>query len=159
MRWARSAALVAVAGLIGCGSDEDRIQLVRVTGTITKDGKPLPSAKVTYFPEAGNKDATPGVDETGADGNYMVKFKGRTGVAPGKYKVTITPAVETPVDSKVPDEIKNDPMMMLTGQEARGLSKKAARAEPKKVELKNEFPAEVPDQASVTLDFDVKRKG
>jgi len=157
MRWGRTVALVALAGLVGCGgSDEDNIKLVRVTGTITKNGKPLPDAKVSFVPEAGNKDSTPGVDQTGPEGNYLLRFKGRTGVAPGKYKVTVTPSVELPSNIKMPEVFKKDPVMFEIGLEALEAGKKKGVAESKKEVIKGEFDAEVPDGTSVTLDFDVK---
>jgi len=111
---------------------------------------------VSFVPQAGNKDSTPGVDQTGPEGNYLLRFKGRTGVAPGKYKVTITPGVELPPDAKVPAKFKNDPMMLKFAQEAQASGKKAGGAESKKEVIKGEFDAEVPDGASTTLDFDVK---
>src|SRR5436305_5635610 len=105
MRWVRMVAGFALTGLIGCGggTDDDNIKLVRVTGTITQNGKPLPNADVSFVPQTGNKDSTPGVDQTGPEGNYMVKYKGRTGVAPGKYQVIITPPDEVAA-AQVPEK-------------------------------------------------------
>lgn len=161
MRWVDTVAILILPTLAGCGSEEDRIPLVRVTGTVTQNGKPLANANVAFFPDPANKYATPGVDETGPEGNYMVKFKGRTGVAAGKYKVVVTPSLEVESDASIPEEIRNDRMMMLTGQEARGLAaKKPGRGEEKKAPMKNEWDGqEVPDTSSAVLDFDVKRKG
>jgi hypothetical protein len=152
MRWVRTFASLALAGLIGCGSsDEDSFTLVRVTGTITQNGKPLAGADVSFVPQAGNKNSTPGVDQSGPQGNYMPKFKGRTGLAPGKYKVTIIPPDEVSA-SKVPEKFQSDPMMFNIMKQAQGTAKKASD---KKEVLKNEFDAEVPDK-DVVLDFDVK---
>src|SRR5437764_14727601 len=99
MRWVRTVAILTMTGLAGCGRDEDNIKLVRVTGTVTKNGKPMAKANVSFVPQAGNKDSTPGIDETGPEGTYLVKFKGRSGVAPGKYKVMISPAFELPPEA------------------------------------------------------------
>jgi hypothetical protein len=156
MRRVRMVAMLALSGLVGCGgSDEDNIKLVRVTGLITKNGKPMANANVSFVPLAGNKDTTPGVDQAGPEGNYMIKFKGRTGVAPGKYKVTVTPSFEIPATAKVPEKFKNDPVMIQTAQESQGAGKRGG-ADAKKELGTSEFDAEVPDGTSVTLDFDVK---
>jgi hypothetical protein len=157
MKVGQKAAILAAAALIGCGgSEEDSYKLVRVSGTITKNGKPLSGAKVMFVPDAGNKISTPGVDETGPEGNYLLNFKGRTGVVAGKYKVT----VEAPFEisgSKVPEELTKDPagvMMLKFAQDARTVGRKEQSA--KKEIFKGEFDAEVPDAASYERDFDVK---
>ena len=156
MRWGQTVAILALGGLVGCGgSEEDHFKLVRVTGTITENGKPLAGAKVSFVPAESNKNSTSGVDQTGPEGNYMLNFKGRTGVAPGKYRVTVEPPIELPAGVKVPDEFKKDPMMFRMAQEAAKATKKKAPEANKEV-VKAEFEAEVPDGISVTLDFDVK---
>jgi hypothetical protein len=149
--------ILALAGLVGCqGSEEDSFTLVKVTGTITKNGKPLADAKVSFLPEAGNAMSTPGADQTGPQGNYMLTFKGRTGVAAGKYKVIIEPPVEVPAGHKVPDELAKDPVMVQMELQARNAGKKQGPAAKKEV-VKSEFPAEVEAKAaSIILDFDVK---
>jgi hypothetical protein len=156
MKWGQSVAFLALAGLVGCGgSEEDSYKLVRVTGTITKNGKPLSGAKVSFVPDAGNKQTTPGVDETGPEGNYMLMFKGRTGVAPGKYKVIVEPAIDMPAGAKVPDEFKKDPVMLQTAQIGNPDLKKAQDAKKAEV-VKGEFETEVPDGSKFERDFDVK---
>jgi hypothetical protein len=153
MRWVRTVAILSMSGLAGCGTDEDNIKLVRVTGTITQNGKPLGGADVSFVPDGGNKATTPGVDQTGPEGSYMVRFKGRNGVAPGKYKVIITPPDPT-AESQVPERFKNDPMMFKIMKQAQGPAKKEGGE--KKAGVKSEFDAEVPDGSSAELDFDVK---
>ena len=156
MRRVQTAAILALAGLVGCGgSEEDHFKLVRVTGTITKNGKPLADAKVSFVPDESNKNSTPGVDQTGPVGNYMLSFKGRTGVAPGKYKVMISPPAELPPGVKMPAEFESQPGMFRMAKEAANATKKKA-PEARKEVVKSEFEAEVPDGISVTLDFDVK---
>jgi hypothetical protein len=157
MKKSHAVAILALAGLVGCGgSDEDSYTLVKVTGTITKNGKPLPNADVSFVPNAGNSVSTPGADRTGPEGNYMLRFKGRTGVAVGKYNVTITPAFEVPAGANVPDVFKNDPVMLQTAQKARAQSEGKGSAAAKKEVVKSEFPAEVEQGKSNTIDFDVK---
>jgi hypothetical protein len=155
----RIAALAALTVLAGCGTEEDRIPLIRVTGVIYRNSKPLPNANVSFMPDAGNKYSTPAVDETGPDGNYMLKFKGRTGVAAGKYKVVVTPAIELPPGSKIPDEFKDDPMMgqMAVGVGVPGTEKKAGATVAKKDGIKQEFDATIEENdKSKELDFNVK---
>jgi len=147
------AASLTLALLCGCGgSDEDNIKLVPVSGTITLNGKPMAGAKVTFNPSAENKDSTVGVDETGPEGNYKLKFKSRSGIAPGKYTVIVEPALVVDM-AKVPEAFKDDPYMARIGAEA------AAGVTAKKKSTpageKSEFPAEVDDRGG-SFDFDVK---
>ncbi|SIN85988.1 hypothetical protein SAMN05444166_1309 [Singulisphaera sp. GP187] len=82
-------AAAMVAGLIaGCGGSGPR--LVSVKGTVTLDGKPLEGAVIAFHPDPSNKDGQPGEDITGESGNYMVSTKGRFGLVPGKYHVSVT---------------------------------------------------------------------
>jgi hypothetical protein len=158
MRWIRTAVPLALAGLIGCGSDDDGAgaTLVPVSGTITRNNKPLADASVSFIPDAANKPSTPGTDSTGPDGNYKLRYKSRSGIAPGKYKVVVTPAIETPGAGKVPDAFKDDPYMaqMATGVGVPGARKETAIAKDV-AGAKSEFEADVDAKGGV-FDFDVK---
>jgi hypothetical protein len=123
-----------------------------VTGTVTLNGKPLGGALVNFAPQEGNAATTPGVDSTGPGGNYKLMFKGRSGVAPGKYKVTITPPDPSAAES-VPTIFKDDPAMAGFERDARELG--ASKSRKIEVGSKSEFEAEVPDEGGI-LDFDVK---
>ena len=149
MRWIGPLALVGLVQ-VGCGSEESRYKLVPVTGTVTLNGKPIGDAMVSFSPDDGNERNTPGVDLTGPNGNYKLMFKGRSGVTPGKYKVTIT-LPDPSAAGNVPDAFKDDPAMAGFAREAR------QQAAKKKVEAgtKNEYEREVPD-GGAELDFDVK---
>ena len=149
MRMLRLVAPLALVGLWGCGSEEDRIKLVPVSGTITLNGKPLADAQVNFVPADGSGPNTPGVDSTGPQGNYKLMFKGRSGVAPGKYKVMITPA-EDAGGTNVPEAFKDDPAMFGFANDARQASAAKGPAG-----TKTEFDAEVPAEGG-ELDFDVK---
>jgi hypothetical protein len=157
MRWCQAVAIFTLAGLVGCGgTEEDSYKLVRVSGTITKNGKPLAGAKVMFVPEASNKISTPGLDETGPEGNYLLNFKGRTGIVAGKYKVTVEAPFEI-AGAQAPEELKKDAagtMMLKFAQQARTVGRK--EQETKKEVFKGEFEAEVPDATSFERDFDVK---
>ena len=147
----RYVALLVLVGLIGCGSDEDSVPLVPVKGTITRNGKPLADAKVSFVPDSTNKFSTPGVDQTGPEGTYLIKWKTRSGLSPGKYKVIVTPGIALPAGMKTPEEFKDDPMMaqMAAGIGVPGAKPKVAEVAPA------EFPAEV-DAKTGQYDFDVK---
>jgi hypothetical protein len=143
---------LALAGLVGCGSEESKYKLVPVTGTVTLNGQPLADARINFAPLDGNTYQTPGVDSTGPSGNYKLMFKGRSGVAAGKYKVTISPP-DPSLAARGPDVFKDDPMMIQFAEDAQ----RQGAAKSKKIEAgaKNEFEAEVPEDGAV-LDFDVK---
>jgi hypothetical protein len=152
MRCIRAIAPFLLLGFIGCGTDEDRIKIVPVTGTVTKNGKPMADATITFVPDASNKDSTPGVDSTGPEGNYKLMWRNRSGVAPGKYRVAVQPPIAAPT-GPTHSEFANDPYMAQVGAEAAGgrtgAPKKEAPGE------KSEFDAEVSDKGDI-LDFDVK---
>lgn len=142
--------LVLTAGF-GCGgSEESRIKLVPVSGTITLNGKPLADATVTFQPAQTNADSTPGVDVTGPAGNYKLSWKSRSGIAPGKYTVIVAPPLTVPGGAKMPEEFKNDPLM---AQLAQGITP----ADEKKQAgwTKSEFEAEVTDEGGI-FEYDVK---
>ena len=69
----------------GCGGPEGE-PTYPVTGTVTRNGQPLPGAIVSFFPETG----TPAVGETDASGKYALTTNTKDdGAVVGKYKVTI----------------------------------------------------------------------
>lgn len=78
-----TAALLAA----GCGSSGP---VLPVNGIVTLDGKPLDGAAVTFYAEPGAA-ATGGTALTGTDGKFVILgAKGQNGLAPGKYKVTVS---------------------------------------------------------------------
>ena len=81
-----------LALLAGCG---DRPTLVPATGRITHKGQPLTAGSVIFVPDSGNawaKDNPSSLLQT--DGSFTMKtFPYGDGVAPGKYKVTLDPAL------------------------------------------------------------------
>ncbi|MFO0908473.1 MAG: carboxypeptidase regulatory-like domain-containing protein [Isosphaeraceae bacterium] len=144
-----TAPLVLALLVCGCGGDEDKVTLVPVSGKITRNGKPLAGAKVTFVPDATNKESTPGVDETGPEGNYKLKYKTRYGVAVGKYTVVVDEPIALDA-SKVPDAFKDDPYMAQLSQTGGGTTtKKKAAGE------KWEFEANV-ESGGGEFEFDVK---
>lgn len=74
--------LLAVAFCSGCGSDEPEI--VRVTGTVTRGGKPVPGLIVHFQPEGGR----PSWGQTDAQGHYDLDYDPQhRGARVGKHKV------------------------------------------------------------------------
>jgi len=148
IRWAVP---LAFFGLIGCGSDPDSaVTLVPVTGTITLDGKPMANAQISFIPEATNAASTAGGDTTGPDGNYLAQYRGRNGLSPGKYRVTVVPGLAE--EEGAPPVGGLDPFMAAEGARAAAATQRSAS---KKKETKGEFQSEVKETAT-TLDFDVK---
>ncbi len=152
--WIRAATPLLLIALAGCGSEEDSITLYPVKGTVTLNGKPMAGATITFVPDASNVASTPGVDSTGPEGTYSIRFKSRTGLSPGKYKVMVEPALTVPGGADVPEEFKDDPYMaqLSLGRDP-GADRKEAAGE------KSEFDAEVTaNPTSNVFDFDVKAK-
>jgi hypothetical protein len=154
-------AILIVSGLAGCGDSEEggNVKLVKVTGTITDNGKPLEGVLVSFVPAAGNPSFVPATGESGSDGSYTLYSKNRTGVAPGKYKVTVAPAKSAPEATSEGDILKNDPSKLEFEKKAastnrRGPAKKAAPPAP--TDGRSEFEAEVKDGDGQILNFDTK---
>lgn len=147
---------ISLMVLAGCGDAEDSIYLVPVKGkVIGADGEPLANASISFLPEPGNADQTPGGDTSGPAGTYMASFRMRSGLAPGKYKVSITPGVETPdieVDSLTKETFKDDPVMLAMMKKSAPVPRAAKK---KKPEYREEFSVEVKDDGA-PLDFTVK---
>lgn len=77
--------LLALTGLVGCGSDSPHV--VPVKGKISYQGKPLTSGTVMLVPESSGYGATGQIQP---DGTFtLTSFKQNDGAAPGKYKVTV----------------------------------------------------------------------
>lgn len=143
--------LGVLVALAGCKSEEDRIPLLPVSGTVTQNGKPMPNATITFMPAEGNTHSTPGVDATGPEGNYKIRYKNRMGLAAGKYRVAIEPALEVD-QADTPPEFAEDPYM---AQMSRGIVPGEKRKGADAKLIKNEFEAEV-NESSDVFDFDVK---
>lgn len=82
--WVRSAGLVLLAALCGCGSNSD---MAPVSGIVTVNGKPVPAAQV-LFTSAGHR---PAAGETDSSGRYVLStFETGDGASIGSYSVTVT---------------------------------------------------------------------
>lgn len=152
MKTVSSLALVALSASAlshaGCGEPGPR--LVPVYGTVILNDKPLAGAEIAFVPDPSNKDVTPGGDKSGPDGKYQATFNGRTGIAPGKYKVLISKKADLPEGVKLPEEMKIDRVQ----QEMMGLRKETLPA--KYADATNsEFVIDVGD-AGGPFNFDLK---
>ena len=144
----RRLALAALAFLAGCGDPDESIALVPVKGTVYLSKDPLPNASITFIPDPSNPQQTPGGDTSGSDGSYLANFKGRVGLAPGKYKAIVTPGQPPDeggdADSVVMEAFKDDPIMlaeMRRGAAAGRAGKKGAKKPPPPEEFEVEVPA------------------
>jgi hypothetical protein len=136
-------------GLPGCGSGDETsgYKLVPVNGTVTMGGKPVEGALVTFVPDEENNPSTPGGDSTGPEGNYKAMFRGRSGLAPGKYKVLIS---RTSLPRAKSAGAEEDPYMTQLANQAAGANEAVTPIE-------GEFEGEV-GSGSTTLDFVVQEK-
>jgi hypothetical protein len=89
-----AAAMFPRASLPGRG--ESGPTLVPVSGKWTLDGTPLDGASMTFPPEPGNKESSPGSCVRDADGGYRPKFNDRDGLAVGRYPVLVTKLMPKP---------------------------------------------------------------
>jgi hypothetical protein len=84
----RGLLLLPVAALVlvlvaGCGGGPE---IVRVTGKVTRGGKPVPGLVVNFVPEKGYRS----VGKTDGEGHFtMLYLTGQEGVAIGKHKVWV----------------------------------------------------------------------
>ena len=86
--------------LIGCG---DGVKYCTVTGTITKDGNPVPGLEISFVPINPPKGhGVPGIGVTDEQGAYKMFYPaGRPKIPSGEYKVSVSvgedgPPIEIP---------------------------------------------------------------
>jgi hypothetical protein len=143
---AYAALAAATFCLVGCGGSD--VSTVPVSGTVTLEGKPLVGAQISFSPVSTNAQATPGTDITGSSGYYKVMTaNGRSGVAPGKYKVVISKTA-LPPGSASSDA---DPFMAVLSAEA----KTQGGPEQQSPKIQGSFDREVSTRGE-TFDFDLK---
>lgn len=150
---------LAALACVGCGGDpDDAITLVPVTGVVTLKGEPMANARVAFSPQPGNKDETVGGDTTGPEGTYRAFYRTRSGLAPGKYKVTITEGedLEAEADANLAEAFKDDPYMAAEARRAAAATNRR-RSAAKKPVIEEQFDVEVGSSAT-TLDFDLTGK-
>jgi hypothetical protein len=83
--------LALLAAVTGCGKS-DRPELGTVAGTVTLDGRPLPSANVIFTPNGPGRTS---LGVTDADGKYSLTYlRDIMGANLGRHYVRITTATE-----------------------------------------------------------------
>lgn len=78
-------ALLLCIVFAGCGGSSDAPALVKVSGVVNFQGKPLPEATLTFYPSSGPV----GVGRTDADGAFQIRTNGSLGVVVDTHKVTV----------------------------------------------------------------------
>ena len=130
--WLMMIALVATSAASGCGESGPARRAV--AGSITLDGKPLPSGTVVFAPLDG---ATAAVAEV-SDGTY--RLAPARGLAPGRYQVEVR--AEAPTGKRVP----HPDLPGETIEEVRNLI-------PPQFNARTELAVEVKPDADNTFDF------
>lgn len=97
--------IVLAAATVGC-SDEEKLDTVPVTGTVTLNGTPVEGAQVTFVPVDGGMSA---VGLTDASGKYSLTTRSKDdGAMAGSYSVRIT-KYEGGVEEELVDTSEIDP--------------------------------------------------
>jgi hypothetical protein len=88
--------LVSITGLAtaGCSGGDDDFPRERISGTVTLDGKPLETGRITFMP---TETTGPSTASEAAIKNGAYEISVDQGLAPGPYRVTISSPV--PMDA------------------------------------------------------------
>ena len=99
------ATILASVGASGCGSGGPEIpDLAPTTGVVTKAGKPIADAIVTFWPEKGAQS----VGNTDAEGRFELKYMGTTpGAVIGKHTVKISKMSGEAGDELIPRQFND----------------------------------------------------
>ena len=102
---------VALGCVIGCGP-KNPLGVLKVTGKVTMDGKPVSGAQITFIPQSGGGGTLAGAT-TDADGAYSLMTPGSgevKGAVPGTYQITIVKIEqEASPDDYIPSEERTTP--------------------------------------------------
>jgi hypothetical protein len=134
----------------GCTSDNEMPRLVPVAGKVLLNKEPLGGAVVNFMANSGNVAETSSNDGTEADGSFVATYRGHRGLAPGRYKVTVTKMVASESDKKLPEQIQNDPVQL---RRIKSLSKNAV---PKKYsQPQTGIEVEIPESGKTDVVLDL----
>ena len=78
-------AFLLCIAVVGCGGPSDAPTLVKVSGVVNFQGKPLPDATLTFYPANGPV----GIGRSNADGKFQIRTNGSLGVVVDTHKVTV----------------------------------------------------------------------
>lgn len=94
--------LIGMTAILGCGKSS-RLEMGRVNGNVTLDGKPLAHAFVTFTPKESTEHSSTGV--TDERGEYSLSYTyGNSGALVGEHLVIINSAAKN-------DESPKDPVL------------------------------------------------
>ncbi len=82
-----SVCCLGLVAVLGCGGGAGDVDRYDVSGTVTFDGKPVPSGTITFLPAQGN--TGPGGNANIKDGKYDTAIDGK-GPTGGPHDVVIT---------------------------------------------------------------------
>ena len=103
--------LIGLGGLaliLGCSDSGLRT----VRGTVTFDGKPIPTGSVRFFPSEGGR---PAIGQIQTDGSYELStMQPGDGAKPGQYKVAIE-AIESAATGPAPSSLDEEMELGGTG--------------------------------------------
>jgi hypothetical protein len=88
--WALLLGILLSTAATGCGGPN----AASVSGTITLDGKPLPTANVSFYPDGGT--SAPAYGQSDANGRYSLSTGTDAGLAPGKYVAVVVATKDPP---------------------------------------------------------------
>ena len=126
--------------LTGCGGQAGIEGTVRVTGTVTHQGSPVPGATVIFAPEGASRAAS---GLTDASGNFeLTTLRPGDGVLPGKYQVAIS---------------KTETIGAMTEEESMAYAEK--HGEPPTVTVKDLLPEKYKSPATSELTAEVTEGG
>jgi len=122
---------------VGCGTGGAALP---VNGIVTWDGTPLDGAAVTFYPEEKSV-PTGGTARTGSDGKFVVLGpKGERGLAPGRYKVTVSkmkggPVTDQPVIAAVTEADLKDDLPAIYSNPAKSILSYSVTGDGKPIEI------------------------
>jgi hypothetical protein len=111
-----------LVSLAGCGPGDYVGTTCTVKGKITVKGVPATHGSIAFWPDAskgntGKYEASGGIKE---DGTYTMQTKGKPGVPPGAYKVTVS--MQTQADIATPTKFELEIPKEYTQQKTTKLS-------------------------------------
>lgn len=115
----RLSAILLIVVCLFTGGCSSAAKLIPVSGSVTVKGKPAEGAVVLFHPE-GNPTGMTASGVAGADGSFALVSATETGVAAGKYKVTIIwpDASKKPTPSQIMMGTAEDGPDLLQGKYA-----------------------------------------
>jgi hypothetical protein len=150
------AAACLLVGLVGCSGGGGSLNSAAVTGTVTRGGKPVEGAMVSFVPQGQGARAAFGT--TDASGRFsLTTLKPGDGAMPGLYGVTVEKASATaPASAPTPGLDPTTPEGMAAARAAYESSKATGNQSQKPTDL---LPEKFKAVATSGLKADVQAAG